>query len=166
VPPSLRGWKVITSKSSSVGRLIPFNSPRCPTNNRRVGRLIHQKDDRQRISEHGWTPAGRLWFGFELSLQTMTAGGIRIVSFVAELVQGEWNVYLPDNTACGSVTCRENFIWSLRKAFALLGAENWRLSCFRVRPSNARRSCQSRRARAVRTNRGSPSHRVHLLCFL
>jgi hypothetical protein len=60
----------------------------------------------------------------------MTGGGIRIVSFVADLVQGEWNVYLPDDTACGSVTCRDSFIWSFRKAFALLGAEPGDLAAF------------------------------------
>jgi Bacterial RNA polymerase, alpha chain C terminal domain len=92
--------------------------------------IVSRRSIAPRISEHGWTPAGRLWFGFELSLQTMTAGGIRIVSFVADLVQGEWNVYLPDDTGCGSVTCRESFIWSFRKAFALLGAEAGDLAAF------------------------------------
>jgi hypothetical protein len=92
--------------------------------------IVSRRNVLPRISEHGWTPAGRLWFGFELSLQTMTAGGIRIASFVADLVQGEWNVFLPDDTACGSVTCRESFIWSFRKAFALLGAEAGDLAAF------------------------------------
>ena len=92
--------------------------------------IVGRRNKAPRISEHGWTPAGRLWFGFELSLQTMTAGGVRIVSFVADLVQGEWNVYLPDDTRCGSVTCKDSFIWSFRKAFALLGAEPGDLSAF------------------------------------
>lgn len=92
--------------------------------------IVGRRNVAPRIWEHGWTPAGRLWFGFELSLQTMTGGGIRIVSFVADLVQGEWNVYLPDDTACGSVTCRDSFIWSFRKAFALLGAEPGDLAAF------------------------------------
>jgi hypothetical protein len=92
--------------------------------------IVARRKTAPRISEHGWTPTGRLWFGFELSLQTMTAGGIRIVSFVADLVQGEWNVYLPDDTVCGTVTCREGFIWSFRKAFALLGAEAGDLAAF------------------------------------
>jgi hypothetical protein len=92
--------------------------------------IVSRRNIAPRISEHGWTPAGRLWFGFELSLQTMTAGGIRIVSFVADLVQGEWNVWLPDDTTCGSVTCRESFIWSFRKSFALLGAEAGDLAAF------------------------------------
>jgi hypothetical protein len=92
--------------------------------------IVRRRNISPRISEHGWTPAGRLWFGFELSLQTMTAGGIRIVSFVADLVQGEWNVHLPDDTWCGSVICRESFIWSFRKAFSLLGAEAGDLAAF------------------------------------
>jgi hypothetical protein len=37
---------------------------------------------------------------------------------------------LPDDTGCGSVTCRESFIWSFRKAFALLGAEARDLAAF------------------------------------
>jgi hypothetical protein len=92
--------------------------------------IVSRRKIAPRISEHGWTPAGRLWFGFELSLQSMTAGGIRIVSFVADLVQGEWNVCLADDTECGSVTCRESFIWSFRKAFSLLGAEAGDLAAF------------------------------------
>lgn len=92
--------------------------------------IVVRRSIAPRISEYGWTPVGRLWFGFELSLQTMTAGGIRIVSYVANLVQGEWNVCLPDHTGCGSVICREGFIWSFRKAFALLGAEAGDLAAF------------------------------------
>ena len=92
--------------------------------------IIGRRNAAPRVSEHGWTQAGRLWFGFELSLQTMTAGGIRIVSFVANLVQGEWNVYLPDDTRYGSVTCKDSFIWSFRKTFALLGAEAGDLAAF------------------------------------
>ncbi len=40
--------------------------------------IVTRRKIAPRISEHGWTPSGRVWFGFELSLQTMTAGGIRV----------------------------------------------------------------------------------------
>jgi hypothetical protein len=95
-----------------------------------VGDIVSRRNLVTRVSEHGWTSTGRLWFGFELTLQTMTAGGIRIISFVADLVQGEWDVILPDGTACGSVTCKEVFIWSFRKAFSILGAEAGDLAAF------------------------------------
>jgi hypothetical protein len=108
--------------------------------------IVSRRKMAPRISEHGWTPAGRLWFGFELSLQTMAAGGIRIVSFVADLVQGEWSVYLPDDTECGSATCKESFIWSFRKAFSLLGAEAGDLAAFEF----------DLQARTVRVRVGGP----------
>ena len=37
---------------------------------------------------------------------------------------------LPDGTDCGHVTGRDLFIWSFRKAFALLGAEPSDLATF------------------------------------
>jgi DNA-directed RNA polymerase alpha subunit len=76
-----------------------------------------------RVSDHGWTPKGLLWFGTELSRMILTAGSIRLVSFVSDLVQGEWTVRLPDGGEYGTVTCRDSFIWTFRKAFNVLGAE-------------------------------------------
>jgi hypothetical protein len=82
-------------------------------------------------SDHGWTFDGKLWFGIELTLQTLTAGGIRLASFVSDLVQGEdWRVLLPDSTEFGGVKCRNGFIWSFRKQFNLLGAEPGDLAIF------------------------------------
>jgi hypothetical protein len=75
------------------------------------------------VTDHGWTANGRLWFGTELMRIMISAGAIRLVPFVSDLVQGEWKVVLPDGTDCGEVTCRESFIWSFRRAFAVLGAE-------------------------------------------
>jgi hypothetical protein len=76
-----------------------------------------------RTSDHGWMPNGNIWFGFELSRAVMTTGGVRIATFVADLVQGEWQVQLPDGRNYGNVTCRNAFIWSFRKAFLVLGVE-------------------------------------------
>jgi hypothetical protein len=42
---------------------------------------------------------------------------------VSDFVQGEWTIKLPDGTDFGAVMCRERFIWTFRKVFALLGAE-------------------------------------------
>jgi hypothetical protein len=82
------------------------------------------------VTDHGWTADGHLWFGIELVRMMITAGAIRLAPFVSDLIQGEWNVFLPDGTDCGEVTCRESFIWSFRKAFAVLGAEPGDLSIF------------------------------------
>jgi hypothetical protein len=82
------------------------------------------------VSEHGWTGSGRLWFGIQLPLQTITAGGVRLASFVADLVQGDWAVKLPDGVEFGRVTCRDSFIWPCRKVFAILGAEPGDLAAF------------------------------------
>jgi hypothetical protein len=76
-----------------------------------------------RVSDHGWTPKGSLWFGIELSRMIMTAGSIRLFSFVSDLVQGEWSVKLPDGGTYGAVTCRDSFIWTFRKQLKVLGAE-------------------------------------------
>jgi hypothetical protein len=75
------------------------------------------------VSDHGWTPDGKLWFATELSRQVITAGSFRLTQFISDLVQGEWRVKLPDDTELGEVACRGSFIWSFRKQLALLGAE-------------------------------------------
>jgi hypothetical protein len=82
------------------------------------------------VTDHGWTLNGCLWFGTELKRLTIQAGAILLAPFVSDLVQGEWRVTLPDGTDCGDVTCRESFIWSFRRAFAVLGAEPGDLSTF------------------------------------
>ena len=83
-----------------------------------------------RVSDHGWTSTGRLWCGIELTRQIITAGGIRLTTFVADFVQGEWQVALPDGSAYGTVMCRELFIWSFRGSLAILGAEPADLAVF------------------------------------
>jgi len=88
-----------------------------------VEEILLQRRRAPRVSDYGWTPNGRLWFGTELSRLVITIGSIRLRSFVSELVQGEWNVKLPDGADCGTVVCKDSLIWSFRKAFALLGVE-------------------------------------------
>jgi hypothetical protein len=39
-------------------------------------------------------------------------------------------VFLPDSAEYGTVNCRDIFIWSFRKAFAVLGAEPGDLATF------------------------------------
>jgi hypothetical protein len=85
--------------------------------------IVSQRRSTPIVSDHGWTSDGKLWFGTELTRQVIVAGSIRLAPFVRDLVQGEWRVTLPDGTEFGTVVCRDTFIWSFRKAFALLGAE-------------------------------------------
>jgi hypothetical protein len=85
--------------------------------------LSRRRRSTPRSSDHGWMINGNLWFGIELRRSLITTGGLRLARFVADLVQGEWTVQLPDGTTYDRVTCRDLFIWSFRKAFALLGAE-------------------------------------------
>jgi hypothetical protein len=89
-----------------------------------VEAIVSRRRAIPRVSDHGWTPKGLLWFGTELSRIIITAGGIRLVPFVSDLVQGEWMVKLPDGGEYGTVTCRESFIWTFRKPFNVLGAEH------------------------------------------
>jgi Bacterial RNA polymerase, alpha chain C terminal domain/Sigma-70, region 4 len=92
--------------------------------------IVGRRRSVTRSSDYGWTQKGSLWFGIELTRQVMTAGSIRLPTFVSDFVQGEWRVSLPDGTDCGHVTGRDLFIWSFRKAFALLGAEPSDLATF------------------------------------
>lgn len=81
-------------------------------------------------NNYGWTSTGRLWFGVELTRQVITAGGIRVPAFVVEFVQGDWQVVLPDGSEYGALKCSDQFIWSVRKPFAILGAEPTDLAAF------------------------------------
>jgi hypothetical protein len=76
-----------------------------------------------RISDHGWMPNGNIWFGFKISRSVITTGSVLLNSFVSDLVQGEWQVRLPDGGTYDCVTCRDVFITSFRKAFSALGVE-------------------------------------------
>ena len=85
--------------------------------------ILSRRRSTPRSTDHGWMPNGNLWFGLELPRSVITTGGLRLAQFVADLVQGEWDVQLPDGAIYDRVTCRDLFIWSFRKAFAVLGAE-------------------------------------------
>jgi hypothetical protein len=85
--------------------------------------ILSRRRSRPRSSDQGWMPNGNLWFGLELSRIVITTGSLRLTPFVADFVQGEWDVQLPDGTVYDRVTCRDLFIHSFRKAFAVLGAE-------------------------------------------
>ena len=43
-------------------------------------------------------PNGNIWFGLKLSRAVITTGSILLNSFVSDLVQGEWQVRLPDGS--------------------------------------------------------------------
>jgi hypothetical protein len=88
-----------------------------------IEEILGRRRSATRFSDHGWTPDGHLWFAAELPRIVITAGSIRLPSFVADLVQGEWQIRLPDGEDYGSVTCRDAFIWTFRKAFVVLGVE-------------------------------------------
>ena len=92
--------------------------------------IVAQRRSTPLAFDHGWTAGGKLWFGVELTRQVITAGALRLASFVGDLVQGDWRVTLPEGTEFGAVSCRGAFIWSFRKQFALLGAEPTDLAAF------------------------------------
>ena len=85
--------------------------------------IVARRRSATRSSEYGWLPNGTLWFGFELTRLVITAGGVRLPRFVADLVQGAWDLKLADQTNFGRAKCSEIFISSLSKAFLALGAE-------------------------------------------
>lgn len=89
--------------------------------------LIDQIADRKKRTpffvDSGWNPAGHFWFGVQLSRIVIVGGSIRLPSSAAGILHGEWRVCLPDGTDCGTVGCRNHFIWRFRKAFLRLGAE-------------------------------------------
>jgi hypothetical protein len=85
--------------------------------------MIARRSAVVRVSDHGWTSKGQLWFGTELSIGNITIGGLRLPPFVADLTQGEWDVVLADDSNCGKVICKGVFAHSFRRALKLLGAE-------------------------------------------
>jgi hypothetical protein len=89
-----------------------------------IEEIKQRKKETKRISDHGWTPSGSLWFGVELSWVVITSGSIALHPFVADFVQGEWNVDLPDGGIAEKVVCRDMFVWTFRKAFSLFGLES------------------------------------------
>jgi hypothetical protein len=88
-----------------------------------IEELLAKRRPVKRLSDYGWTITGRLWVGTELSRMVITFGSIGLPTFVADLVQGEWNVRLPDGAEHGTVTCRDTFIYSFARPFTVLGAE-------------------------------------------
>ena len=88
-----------------------------------IEEILSRRKSTVRSSDHGWLPNGNLWFGFELTRIVLTSGSVRLVSFVSNLVQGDWTVRLADGQPSGDVTCRESFIWSFRRAFVTAGIE-------------------------------------------
>ncbi len=85
--------------------------------------IVSERRSSPLATHHGWTPDGKLWFGLELIRLMIMSGSLRLAPFVKDLAQGDWLVLLPDGTEFGKVTCRDVFIWTFRKVFALLGAE-------------------------------------------
>jgi len=84
-----------------------------------------------RITERGWDKEGQLWCAFSLSRAVIVAGSIPLPNFVSGLVQGNWMITLPDGTQAGEATCRNNFLFRLRKPLQFLGAEPGDLILFR-----------------------------------
>jgi hypothetical protein len=88
-----------------------------------IEEILSGRKSTARSTDHGWLPNGNLWFGFEMTRVVLTSGSVRLISFVSNLVQGDWTVRLADGQTSGRVTCRESFIWSFRKAFVTTGIE-------------------------------------------
>ena len=88
-----------------------------------IEEILSRRKSTVRSSDHGWLPNGNLWFGFEVTRIVLTSGSVRLVSFVSNLVQGNWTVRLADGQPSGDVTCRESFIGSFKSAFVTAGIE-------------------------------------------
>jgi Bacterial RNA polymerase, alpha chain C terminal domain len=111
-----------------------------------VEEILSRRKSTVRSSDHGWLPNGNLWFGFEMTRIVLTSGSVRLVSFVSNLVQGNWTVRLADGQPSGDVTCRESFIWSFKRAFGTAGIE----------PEDFIALEFDRKAREVRVKTGGP----------
>ena len=122
-------YRTISPVISALGKNV-YCKVGCEVHPGTIEGIVARRRSVTRVSDHGWTSSGYLWFGVELTRQIITAGAIRLAPFVSDLVQGEWMVSLPDGTDYGDVTCRDVFIWSFRKAFAVLGAEPADLATF------------------------------------
>jgi hypothetical protein len=111
-----------------------------------IEEILSRRKSTVRSFDHGWLPNGNLWFGFEVTRIVLTSGSVRLVSFVSNLVQGNWTVRLADGQPSGDVTCRESFIWSFKRAFVTAGIE----------PEDFIALEFDRKAREVRVKTGGP----------
>jgi hypothetical protein len=82
----------------------------------------HASEQRQLWDRHG-CKEGRLWCAVGLSRAVVTTGALVLPSFVANFVQGDWIVLLPDSTETGAADCKGTFLKRLRKPLSYLGAE-------------------------------------------
>src|SRR5262249_41069250 len=83
-----------------------------------VEELAAKSRSSPRLVEHGWDGQGHLWCAVNLSRAVITNGVLPLPSFVANLVQGEWNIVLADRTEAGAADCKGTFLKGLRKAFS------------------------------------------------
>jgi DNA-directed RNA polymerase subunit alpha len=84
---------------------------------------LASKSRRSRLVEYGWDKEGHIWCAVSLSRPVITTGSLALPSFVANLVQGEWTIVLPDRSRPGQARAKDTFLSRTRKALAYLGAE-------------------------------------------
>lgn len=88
-----------------------------------VEEIVSKSRASKRLTEHGWDNEGRLWCAVSLRRAVITAGSIALPRFVADLIQGEWTIVLPDGTEAGTSICNGTFLTRLRKPLSYSGAE-------------------------------------------
>jgi Bacterial RNA polymerase, alpha chain C terminal domain len=88
-----------------------------------IEELATKSRSSRRLVQHGWDTEGRLWCAVSLNRAVITMGAIALPSFVANLVQGEWSILLPDGTEASLADCKDTFLKPLRKPLSYLGAE-------------------------------------------
>jgi len=81
-------YRMMSPVISALGKGI-FCKVGCEVPPGTIEEIASRRKKVSRISDHGWTPAGKLWFGLELTRQTMVAGSVPIGTFVSDLVQGD-----------------------------------------------------------------------------
>jgi hypothetical protein len=74
-------------------------------------------------TQHGWHDDGRLWCTMQVDRLALNVGVRSVPVFVAQLTQGEWQVFFSDGVGAGSLNVTEQSISQLKVPLAMVGAE-------------------------------------------
>jgi Bacterial RNA polymerase, alpha chain C terminal domain/Sigma-70, region 4 len=77
----------------------------------------------RKTAEFGWSARGTLWCAVHLTHVSLASGALSIPRFVADYAEGEWQPEIAGREVDGTVKCRDNFLWGIKRPLANAGAE-------------------------------------------
>ena len=91
----------------------------------RVSRLLEDAPNRKSsLVDHGWTPDGAVWVGYEVSRGVMDGGVITIPSGAHEVIgDGKFELYAVDGARVGTLNIKKSSAWGLGPFIGRRGVE-------------------------------------------